>query len=270
MKRYKMLYSLLVTLVIMSCHQAHDHQINQHAQLEMQPAGEAWGALYQQRSAEYKALCFQAYNMARLRLSEQLKVKSKKPLAIVTDIDETVLDNSPYFADLAKKGLVYSDSSWIKWTARVKCDTVPGARQFLRYAAARGVVVYYITNRFEQELAPTIKNLRKWNLPYADSAHVMLMNAEDDSKESRRQTAQEKYKIILLIGDSLGDFDKYFDHLTEASRSLHTINKANTFGDRFIVLPNAMYGSWEDVLYKARGANTIAKKNEVLFDDLSP
>src|ERR1700722_12518665 len=106
-------------------------------EFELQPTGQAWGALYQQRAAEYKALAFQAYNIAQFRLDQELKLKSKKPLAIIIDIDETVLDNSPYFVALAKQGQVYSDSSWVKWTALVKCDTVPGAAWFLKYAASK-------------------------------------------------------------------------------------------------------------------------------------
>src|SRR5882762_5770579 len=55
-----------------------------------------WGAMWQQKAAEYKALCYQAYNLAKLRLDIILLQQHSKPLAIVTDIDETVLDNSPY------------------------------------------------------------------------------------------------------------------------------------------------------------------------------
>ncbi len=235
--------------------------------LDLQPNGQAWGALYQQRAAEYKALAFQAYNIAQLRLDQQLKLKPQKQLAIITDIDETVLDNSPYFIALAKQGKVYSDSSWVRWTALVKCDTVPGAVRFLKYAASKGVTIFYITNRFEQERSPTLKNLNKWALPQADSAHLFLMGT-DDSKEQRRMLVENKYQIALLLGDSLGDFDKFFDHLTDSARTVHTQQTANLFGDRFIMLPNAMYGAWEDVLYKDKNANSIDDKNKVLENDL--
>jgi len=245
------------------CHQS---SVNKSG-LYLQPAGQAWGALYQQRAAEYKALAFQAYNIAQLRLDQQLKLKSKKPLAIITDIDETVLDNSPYFVALAKRGEVYSDSSWVKWTARIKCDTVPGAVRFLKYAAEKGVTIFYITNRFQQEFSATLKNLNKWGLPLADSTHLFLMNS-DDSKESRRLLVQQKYNIALLLGDSLGDFDKFFDHLTDNDRTIHTQQMAGLFGDKFIVLPNAMYGSWEDVLYKGKNVNSIQEKDQILANDL--
>src|SRR3954466_4164107 len=53
--------------------------------------------LWQQRSGEYKALCYQAFSLAKLRLNEKIALhkKDEASLAIITDIDETVLDNSP-------------------------------------------------------------------------------------------------------------------------------------------------------------------------------
>ncbi|HMG09519.1 MAG TPA: HAD family acid phosphatase, partial [Mucilaginibacter sp.] len=76
--------------------------INSTANTSIANDGKVWASLWQQRAAEYKALCFQAYNIARQRVDEGVKRISTKPLAIVTDIDETLLDNSPYDA---KRGL---------------------------------------------------------------------------------------------------------------------------------------------------------------------
>jgi 5'-nucleotidase (lipoprotein e(P4) family) len=254
---------IILVIYLSSCNQWPENK----SDLSLQPAGQAWGALYQQHAAEYKALAFQAYNIAQLRLNQQLKLKTKKPLAIITDIDETVLDNSPYFVALAKRGEVYSDSSWVKWTAHIKCDTVPGAVRFLKYAASKGVIIFYITNRFQREFSSTLKNLNKWELPQADSAHLFLMSG-DDSKEARRLQVQKNYSIALLLGDSLGDFDKFFDHLSGNERETHTEQMAALFGDKFIVLPNVMYGTWEDVLYKGKKANSVELKNQILLNDL--
>lgn len=253
--KYFLFFMIMFLLYCSGCTQS---ALNKNG-LALQPAGQAWGALYQQHAAEYKALAFQAYNIAQLRLDQQLKLKSKKPLAIITDIDETVLDNSPYFVALAKQGEAYSDSSWVKWTALIKCDTVPGSVRFLKYAASKGVTVFYITNRFEQERSATLKNLNKWNLPQADGAHLFLMS-EDDSKEQRRLQVENKYDIALLLGDSMGDFDKFFDHLTDNERTVHTQQKAGLFGDRFIVLPNAMYGAWEMFYIKAKTQTPFRKR----------
>jgi len=264
MKLYRKILFFAITLIFIAC----NNTTVTRTQLALQPAGQAWGALYQQQAAEYKALCFQAYNIARLRLDQRLSVRSTRPLAIITDVDETVLDNSPYFSKLARDGKVYSDSSWINWTAQVKCDTVPGVRRFLKYASSKGVAIFYITNRFQRELLPTIENLRKWDLPNADTAHMLLLNSNDGSKESRRLKVEKDHEIILLIGDNLGDFNKYFDHLNNPERSIHAQNKADLFGLKFIGLPNSMYGSWEDVLYKGQNVNSIQKQNQVLLNKL--
>lgn len=226
-----------------------NNQDQQSTELQLQPAGQAWGALYQQQAAEYKALCYQAYNIARLRLDEKLQKSSDKELVVVTDIDETVLDNSPYFIDLAKEGKVYSDSSWVQWTAQIKCDTIPGASNFIKYADKKGITIYYISNRLQEELIPTIKNLEKWDLPYADKEHVFLKNSNDNSKESRRLRINEDSEILLYLGDKLGDFDNYFDHVNRNELSVRTKNRASSFGNKFIVFPNNMYGDWDDVLY---------------------
>ena len=51
--------------------------------------------LWQQDAAEYRALCYQAFNIAALRINEIPRTTLKKnKLAIVTDLDETILDNS--------------------------------------------------------------------------------------------------------------------------------------------------------------------------------
>ncbi|MES2807814.1 MAG: HAD family acid phosphatase [Bacteroidota bacterium] len=169
----------------------------QNTPLSIANGGKTWASLYQQRAAEYKALCFQAYNLAKLRLDEALKHKGKKRLAVVTDIDETVLDNSPYDAVRATNNQEFDLKGWKDWTAKGIADTVPGAPSFFKYAASKGVTVFYITNRDEDERAGTTKNLKFYNLPYADEQHIILRQGVS-SKEARRQQVLAKYNIVLL------------------------------------------------------------------------
>src|SRR6202012_6287868 len=162
-------------------------------------AGKVWASLYQQRAAEYKALCFQAYNIAKERMDAAIKKHGKNPFAVVTDIDETLLDNSPYDAARAIKNLDYSNSTWKRWTAKSIADTVPGAPSFFKYAASKGVTVFYITNRSAAERAGTIRNLVRYNLP--DTANLVLETDKNSSKEARRDVVmhgRHPYKVILL------------------------------------------------------------------------
>lgn len=226
--------------------------------------GKVWSSLWQQRAAEYKALCLQAYNLAKWRIDEAVKQPAGKPLAVVTDIDETVLDNSPYDAVRAINNQEYDAATWKKWTALAECDTVPGAPNFFKYAASKGVTVFYITNRDEDERPGTLKNLQRYNLPNADNAHLMLKQSSS-SKESRRLQVLSQYNIVLLCGDNLADFDKLYDsHPTEANRERTTAQLAGQFGKKYIVLPNPSYGDWEGALFNFNYKLTPAQKDSVI------
>lgn len=216
----------------------------------MANSGKAWASLWQQRAAEYKALCFQAYNSARLQVNEAINTPTTKPLAIVTDIDETVLDNSPYDAQCALNNLEYDTGTWKQWTAKAIADTVAGAPSFLKYAASKGISVFYITNRDEDERAATLKNLQRYGLPDADDQHLLLRQSSS-SKESRRQQVLKTHNIIMLCGDNLADFDALYDNKpNEQNRDAATRRLTNQFGTRYIVLPNPSYGDWEGALYQ--------------------
>ncbi|GAA4330110.1 5'-nucleotidase, lipoprotein e(P4) family [Mucilaginibacter gynuensis] len=231
--------------------------------------GKVWSSLWQQRSVEYKALCFQAYNIARLRLDEALKnPPAGKPLAVVTDIDETVLDNSPYDAARAIANLDYDAKTWKEWTAKAIADTVPGAPAFFKYAASKGVTVFYITNRDEDERENTLKNLRLYNLPNADNAHLQLKQGAS-SKEARRNEVLKTHQIVLLCGDNLPDFDVLYDNhkenpITEQNRDEVTAKLLKDFGSRYIVLPNPSYGDWEGALYQFNYGLKPAQKDSVI------
>jgi 5'-nucleotidase (lipoprotein e(P4) family) len=226
--------------------------------------GKAWASLYQQRAAEYKALCFQAYNLAKLRLDAALKHRGNKPLAVVTDIDETLLDNSPYDAARAINNQEFDLKAWKHWTAKGIADTVPGAPSFFKYAASKGVAVFYITNRDEDERVGTTKNLKLYHLPYADEAHIILRQTVS-SKEARRQQVLKKYDIVLLCGDNLPDFDVLYDNKPlQDTRNAITEKLKKQFGSKYIVIPNPSYGDFEGAFFNFNNKLTPAQKDSVI------
>ncbi|WP_160711521.1 5'-nucleotidase, lipoprotein e(P4) family [Chitinophaga solisilvae] len=227
------------------------------------PYGPAWAALWQQQSGEYKALCLQAYQLAAWRLDQLLAQPHDKPLAIVTDIDETLLDNSPYSVHQALNGKGYDEQSWIAWTAKAAADTVPGAPNFFKYAASKGVKIFYITNRLETEKAATLKNLQQYGFPDADEQHLLLKTTTS-GKEPRRRQVLQHYDIALLCGDNLSDFADIFDKKPMAERNAATLQSAPGFGSRYIVLPNPMYGDWEGALYNFQYKLTPQAKDSVM------
>jgi len=229
--------------------------------------GPLWGAVWHQKAAEYKALCFQAYNIGRLRLDMLLQQSHAKPLAIVTDIDETALDNSAFTVHQAMRDSGYTESGWLQWSAQASADTVPGALSFLQYASSRGVDIFYITNRTEAEEGVTLQNLRHWKFPQALADHIFPRQTTS-GKEARRQIVAQTHEIGLLFGDNLSDFSAVFDRKPYAERNEMVQANAALFGDRFIVLPNAMYGDWEGALYNFDFKHSPAQRDTMLIKQL--
>jgi 5'-nucleotidase (lipoprotein e(P4) family) len=258
------IYIISCVALFSACGTSHKAASTSVANTSIANDGKVWAAVFQQRAAEYKALCFQAYNMAKLRVDEATKQANGKPLAVVTDIDETLLDNSPEGARAALNNEDFNAAAWKKWTAQAAADTVPGAPDFFKYAAAKGVTVFYITNRDEDERAGTLKNLQRYNLPFADDSHLLL-KGKSSSKETRRQQVLANYNIVLLCGDNLADFDALYDnHPAEANRTATTEQLKQKFGSKYIVLPNPSYGDWEGSLFKFNYKLTQAQKDSLI------
>ncbi|WP_034259321.1 5'-nucleotidase, lipoprotein e(P4) family [Aequorivita capsosiphonis] len=224
------------------------------------------GVLWQQTSGEYKALCYQAFNIAKLQLGKELSnhATSDKPLAIVTDLDETLIDNSPYSAKQAKIGEGFLAENWIAWGNLEAAEAVPGALEFLNFAHQNGVAIFYISDRYNNQLQSTINNLKKLNFPNADNEHIMLKQ-KGQNKEKRRLKVAQNYKAVLFLGDNLSDFSNIFDHQTLESRNALTDKERAEFGKKFIVLPNPMYGAWlTDGIYNGKYDWTPAQKDSII------
>lgn len=214
--------------------------------------------LYQQRSAEYRALAYQAYNIARLRLDADLekrnvkklpKAERKRPRAIIVDIDETVLDNSPANAAGVKNNIPFNTKDWYAWGEMRKAEPVPGAVDFLNFAVSKGVKIFYISNRDEVQKQATIDNLKNAGFVDVSSDNVVLRQTES-TKEPRRLAVAAKYRVVMLIGDNLDDFSDAFERKSMGDRYAATEKDRQLWGSRFIALPNAMYGTWESAIYE--------------------
>ena len=217
------------------------------------------GVLYMQKAAEYRALCYQAFNIGRMRLDEDLdkknakklpKAERKMPRAIIVDIDETVLDNSPSQARGIASNTPYNSKDWYAWSNMGKAKAVPGSVDFLNYAASKGVKIFYISNRDDKnEKQTTIENLKKVGFNDVTADNVMLKTAES-GKETRRTLVTSKYRVVMLVGDNLDDFTSAFEKKSVSDRFAETDKARDIWGKKFIVLPNAMYGTWENAIYE--------------------
>jgi acid phosphatase len=125
--------------------------------------------LWLQDSVEYRLIAGQTWQGALAQLDKAIKspdwdalpqgertVPARGlPPAVIVDVDETVLDNSPFQARLVAHDAAYDEADWRRWVEERAADPVPGALPFLREAAARGVTVFYITNRTADLADPT-------------------------------------------------------------------------------------------------------------------
>lgn len=221
--------------------------------------------LWQQQSAEYKALCYQAFNLAKMQLDKttQQLTMDRTPLAIITDIDETVLDNSPYNAKMIATDQEYSKADWIEWGQLRNAQPVPGALEFFTYAKSKGVEIFYISNRYAIQQKETQANLAQLGFPDADSAHILLRTTTS-GKEERRKTVTQEHRVLLLLGDNLSDFDQVFDKKQTDERNALAEEMKQKFGTAFIVLPNPMYGDWETKgIYQGNYNWTPAQKDSI-------
>ncbi|EHQ24796.1 5'-nucleotidase, lipoprotein e(P4) family [Mucilaginibacter paludis] len=220
------------------------------------------GMLYQQRAAEYKALCFQAYNLAKERIAAARTAKgAHKPLAIITDLDETAIDNSACNSRLYMHDSTVTINSTVNtlkdWWLHKTAKAVPGAVDFFQYAYKNKIDIYYISNRTATPdiINATRENMHALGFPYtsaSDNDHFLFCSPDSsklNSKEYRRNLVEQKNSVILFLGDNLADFDKRFDYKNIEDRNQMAQNLKSKFGKSYIVFPNAVYGDWESVFY---------------------
>ncbi len=221
--------------------------------------------LWMQQAVEYKANARAVYSLAATRLKQALADPSwtaapdeqkpgyeTLPPAIILDADETVLDNSPYQAWMVTTGASYSGKSWNAWAGEGEAGATPGAVEFNNAAAARGVKVFYVTNRSAEVEEATARNLKELGFPIdlsgGSNVDALLTKGEKpdwtSAKGTRRAAIAENYRILLLIGDNLGDFTDDYKGSPEARQAVYEAHKER-WGRDWLMLPNPAYGSWE-------------------------
>lgn len=207
------------------------------------------GTLWYQNAAEVDALYQQGYNVATNKLKELLKQPTDKPYSIVLDIDETVLSNIPFQVKMIKDGTAFNPKLWDEWVQKAEAKPVAGAKEFLQFADKNKVQIYYISDRTDAQVDATIKNLEAQGLPVQGRDHLMFKKEGDKSKEGRRQEVIKHTNLVMLFGDNLVDFAE-FSTKSEADRDKMFEQLKAEFGDKFIIFPNPMYGSWESAVYQ--------------------
>lgn len=218
--------------------------------------------LWTQTSVEFKASAVAAYSLATVMLDKALADKSwtaameqdgdyqSKPPAVVLDVDETVLDNSAYEAWVIREKSHFSSKTWTPFVNSAISNPIPGSLKFIKYAASKGVAIFYVTNRKAHEEDGTRANLKKHGYPVDEKMDTVLVRGENDwdrDKGTRRAHIAKDYRILLLIGDNLGDFTDENGSIEE--RQAIFAKHMERWGTSWITIANPMYGSWESAAF---------------------
>ncbi len=227
--------------------------------------------LWMQRSIEYRALSETVFRAATGHLDAALADPSwdalvaaeraaagdasALPPAVILDIDETVLDNSAYQARLVVDGKEFTDPAWDAWVEERQAIPVPGAVAFTQAAAAKGITVFYISNRSAALTDATLDNLRSQGLPVQHDDVFLGLGMQvpgceqaGSGKTCRRQLVGRTHRVLMQFGDQLGDFVQPAANTRAQHDALHGEYR-DWFGTRWWVLPNPSYGAWESAQF---------------------
>jgi 5'-nucleotidase (lipoprotein e(P4) family) len=229
-------------------------------------------SLYMLTSAEYRAACHQCFRWAEMivQLKQQLRraqadSPNAKPLAVVMDLDETILDNGWFQSQQIRDQVAFDMQRWSTWEEKgaEKVRVIPGAVAFIKKLRVLGVAPVFISNRNKNALKQTIETLERFEISVPENQILLADNQTGSDKTSRRAQVEQSFDVVLYLGDNLRDFDERFKFNAASGidgRNQVVDELSNKFGIEWIILPNPSYGEWTkglrndagdlDLLYK--------------------
>ncbi len=227
-------------------------------------------------AAEYEALTRQTYQSATDSLAEFIENSlwsahpgqqdaGKLPTAVILDVDDTTINSAKFQISFERP---FSHSKREKWNEEHVSEPVPGVVEFIAAARKAGVETFFVTNRscgsIEGNSDPcpkrqsTIHDIEELGID-TDAEHVLLSGERgwDRAKIARRNHIAKTHRIIMLIGDELGDFvpcvrTKVYGPCTEpatkASRTRLVRESSRYWGNGWYILPGPTHGSWTSFL----------------------
>lgn len=183
------------------------------------------------------------------------------PPAVILDVDETVVSNIDFQISFERP---FTNRKLYDFYQQHPAIPVAGVIEFIAAARAAGVTVFFVTNRpceliddnpdpCPQKLG-VIHELESLGID-VDPSHVMLadQNGWDRAKIARRELIAKSYRVIMLIGDDLGDFapcvrTKLYGPCTEPAtkegRRLLVELYSEYWSNGWYILPGPTHGSW--------------------------
>ena len=212
-----------------------------------------WAVAWKQTAAEYLALCHQAYNLARLRVDMAIAGTraNDKPLAVITDVDDTILHAGSYWGYLIRQNRdFFDDSIWDAWLPNNQVTPAPGALSFFRYCHERNIEVFYVTSRDQGErtFEYALSQLRALKFPFADESHLYVFRDTSDKTPARLEI-EKRFRLAVMLGDNLNDFRRdYYVKDVDERRALMERDH-DRWGSEFILLPNPTDGHWVRAIF---------------------
>jgi acid phosphatase len=237
------------------------------------------GTLWVQNAAEYDALGLQAFKPATALLDmavadsswiastvQSPQQVSDLPPAVILDIDETVLDNSPFQARMIEQNSSFNPDEWTKWVLEGNADAVAGALEFTQAADKKGITVFFVSNRDAETEEATRENMEQLGFPLDGDTDTVLLNSEQEdwnsNKINRRAVIEKDFRVIMLFGDDLNDFIPA-KNISEEERDRLINDHAEKWGKKWFILPNPTYGSWEQALYNFEGGLSAEQRESI-------
>ncbi len=213
-------------------------------------------------SAEQHALYLQAFELAKLRVTEAMKGRDPGTLCVFTDCDETLLDNSEFNSWLVLTGRNFTESAWDEYCRDKRSRVCAGAVEFTQWIRSNGVQLFYVTSRSNATRSETAENMSALGFPIEPSdfteeirsTHLFMKYMKNPADPTKPWEKWPQYDWIeknrgvtplLWLGDNLSDFREGYkkDPWRKRLESAGSVDAPN-WGTRFIVMPNPVYGDW--------------------------
>ena len=241
--------------------------------------------IYSQTAAEHHVAIKQTYSIVGDLIKKALSDTSwnaftednarinELPPAIVIDVDETILDNSPYEARLIFNSTSYPDG-WDDWCFEASAQALPGAVEFLKKVKNNGIEIFYVTNRRHKFESSTRENFKKLGIPISDEKDTLLMRDENgwgDDKYPRKQMIAKNYRIIFQLGDNLGDFVSLKENKIGPNERKRIADLYQDYwGKKWFMIENPQYGDWESSIYDHNYSHSAQKIKIMRQNALQP
>ncbi|MFA0107763.1 acid phosphatase [Vibrio sp. 10N.222.47.A9] len=228
-----------------------------------------YSVAWKQTAAEYQALYYQGFNVARMHVEAALAnhKEGDKPIAIVSDFDDTLAQPLAYWGDLVNKNLdFFDDSIWDKWIPTNGMIASPGAKDFLDFCDENGVEIFYITSRDQGEktVEYALGNIRHLKFPLKDESHLTVLR-DTSNKEKRQDEIMKSYDVAVFLGDNLNDFRrKYYIKGDIEGRIAKMEEDRDMYGMKYVLFPNPTDGQWLAAIF-GQSEPSASDKNRLIL-----